>query len=376
MLERRFKGKLREWLAGAETADWPLIIPLGLPTEQLALRQVDAVREWVAAWRAWGGRGELRWADRQWRQLGAQQMPEALILATPADVAAWTGQQDRWQQSARRHGWLTERWPGYGQQLARYDDVLADYSEADFVRLVDMVEWIVAHPDSGLYPRQIPLAGVDSKWIESRQGVIASMSAMLLGRPSGAGFHASCGLKWPPVAIRLRILDPALRAAAGGLSDVIAPVDELGRLGLAPATVFIVENLQSGLALEELPGAVAFTGLGYGVELLRQIPWIAGARCVYWGDIDTHGLAILAKARQFLPELASVLMDVETLLRAPTLWSNEPRQDLAADPVYLTDAELDLYQGLRQQRWGQNIRLEQERLAWDHVAAVLIASSR
>ncbi|UUZ46629.1 DUF2220 domain-containing protein [Massilia sp. B-10] len=153
-------------------------------------------------------------------------------------------------------------------------------------------------------------------------------------------------------------------------------MDELGRLGLAPATVFIVENLQSGLALEELPGAVAFTGLGYGVELLRQIPWIAGARCVYWGDIDTHGLAILAKARQFLPELASVLMDVETLLRAPTLWSNEPRQDLAADPVYLTDAELDLYQGLRQQRWGQNIRLEQERLAWDHVAAVLIASSR
>jgi len=33
----------------------------------------------------------------------------------------------------------------------------------------------------------------------------------------------------------------------------------------------------------------------------------------YWGDVDTHGMAILAEVRRALPHVRSALMDLETL---------------------------------------------------------------
>jgi hypothetical protein len=61
------------------------------------------------------------------------------------------------------------------QQLQRYFDVLAGYDDADFRRLLEMLEWISGNPNSGLYPRQIPVAGVDSKWLESCKGLISDL---------------------------------------------------------------------------------------------------------------------------------------------------------------------------------------------------------
>lgn len=83
------------------------------------------------------------------------------------------------------------------------------------------------------------------------------------------------------------------------------------------------------------------------------------------GEIATHGLAILHRARSYLPNLQSVLMDEDTLLRHKALWVDEKEQHPAAELTLLTEAEQALYQGLKQQLWGQNVRLEQERIRWD-----------
>jgi hypothetical protein len=73
----------------------------------------------------------------------------------------------------------------------------------------------------------------------------------------------------------------------------------------------------------------------------------------------------LNRARSFLPGLASVLMNEETLLSHRRLWVEESEQDPAADFPLLTVCERAVYQGLKQQRWGRNVRLEQERIAWN-----------
>ena len=67
-----------------------------------------------------------------------------------------------------------------------------------------------------------------------------------------------------------------------------------------------------------------------------------------------------------MPGLASILMDEETLLSHRALWVAETEQDPAADFPLFTARERAVYQGLRQQRWGRNVRLEQERIAWNH----------
>lgn len=365
-LARRFQSKHREWLIGDPgEGQWPLEVPLGIPTEQAALRQVDGVRAWVSAWQAWQGVGTLFWCDRRWKALGVQRLPEKLALRGPEDVAMWIGESARWERAQSRYRTLTARWPVLAQQLPRYFDVLADYGDADFRRLAEMLDWIASHPQSDLYPRQLPVSGLDSKWLDGRKGLLTDLVAAIQeDSSSDLDFYQRCGLKAPPLLVRMRVLDQALRARVGGVGDITAPVEDLAGLNLPVSLVFIIENLQTGLAMSDMPGAVVFMRLGYNVNVLARFPWLARAKCIYWGDLDTHGFAILHRARSYIPELQSVLMDEDTLLRHKPLWVDESAQHPSTELTLLTEQEQQLYRDLKQQRWGQNVRLEQERIDW------------
>jgi hypothetical protein len=375
-LARRFQSKYRKWLIGDPVeGQWPLEVPLGIPTEQAALRQVDGVRAWASAWRHWQGLGTLSWCERRWKTLGIQRLPDKLMLHGPGEVAMWIGECARWERAQSRYQTLTARWPVLVQQLPRYFDVLADYSDADFRRMAEMLEWIASHPNSDLYPRQLPVSGLDSKWLDVRKGLLAGLVAAIQGNASNdLDFYKQCGLRAPPPLVRMRVLDQALRARVGGVGDITAPVEDLAGINLPVSHVFIVENLQTGLAMSDIPGTVVLMRLGYNVDVLARLPWLARAKCIYWGDLDTHGFAILHRARSYIPDLHSVLMDEDTLLRHKALWVDEKEPHPAAELTLLTEAEQQLYRDIKQQRWGQNVRLEQERVNWDTAWSTLQSS--
>lgn len=364
ILARRFQSKHREWLVGE--SQWPMEIALGIPTEQAALQQIEGVRAWVSAWQSWQGIGTLSWCERRWKALGLQRLPDKLMLQDPEDVALWVGEATRWKRARSRYQSLITHWSTLAQRLPRHFDVLADYSNTDFQRLTEMLDWIVSHPNSNLYPRQLPVSGLDSKWLDGRKGLLTDLVAAVQEDSSNdLDFYRRCGLKSPPLLVRMRVLDQVLRTRLGGVGDITASVEDLAGINLPASHVFIVENLQTGLAMSDMPSAVVFMRLGYNVEVLARLPWIARARCIYWGDLDTHGFAILHLARSYLPRLQSVLMDEDTLLRHKTLWVDEKEQHPATELALLTEAEQGVYRDLKQQRWGQNVRLEQERVDWD-----------
>lgn len=64
-------------------------------------------------------------------------------------------------------------------------------------------------------------------------------------------------------------------------------------------------------------------------------------------------------------------MDEETLLRHKALWVDETAQHSAAELTLLTEEEQQLYRDIKLQRWGQNVRLEQERINWAAAWSVL-----
>lgn len=375
-LIRRFQNKHREWLGPGnsnetENTRWPLEINLGIPTEEAALKQPEGVRAWVTAWQKWQGVGTLIWSDRRWRSLGAQRLPGKLVLPGPADVASWAGEAARWGGASMRHAEITARWPSLRLVITRYFDVLADYSETDYRRLYTMLEWIIANPNSSLYPRQLPIAGLDSKWLEGRKGLLSDLVATIKGEVGERDFFQVCGLKPLPHLIRMRILDQVLSKQIGGLTDILAPWEELACLDLSVTKVFVVENLQTGLAFPDIPGAVVFMRLGYNVDVLARLPWIAKAKCIYWGDLDTHGFAILSRARTYFPAFQSILMDEETLFKHEALWVEEKQPHAADELPLLSELEQKLYKGIKQHQWGQNVRLEQERIAWDYAWSLL-----
>ncbi len=363
LLARRYAGRYREWLAGGGT--WPMRVGLGMPAEKDAREHPDLVRKWAGAWQAWQGPGTLEWHERQWSALGVQRLPKSLSLAHAGEIADWVGETERWRCAVSRHRRFIARWPELETILPRHFDMLANYGDSEIERLMRLLAWLEANPKSGLYPRQVPVPGLDSKWIETRKALLLNLLSGL--RSEVTESLVTCnplGLRRLPALMRMRVLDPKLRACLGGMGDVSAPVEDLASLHLDIRCAYIVENLQTGLAFDDLPGTVAIMGLGYGVEALGRIPWLAAKPCRYWGDLDTHGFAILSHTRSFLPQITSCLMNEGTLLQHKAFWGEETQQHPATELPGLTNEERDIYRGLKEHRWGHNVRLEQERIDW------------
>ena len=94
---------------------------------------------------------------------------------------------------------------------------------------------------------------------------------------------------------------------------------------------------------------------------------------MYWGDIDTHGFAILDRLRAWLPQTRSVMMDRETLLAHRDRWVSEERP-ASSSLTRLTRAEQDLFADLVTDALGERIRLEQERVDWRWAETSLAAA--
>ena len=77
----------------------------------------------------------------------------------------------------------------------------------------------------------------------------------------------------------------------------------------------------------------------------------------YFGDLDTHGLAILSDLRKIYSQTESVMMDAETFVKFRHLAVSEPSQ-VKRMPDCLTEKELRLLEMLCETKG----RLEQERI--------------
>lgn len=369
LARKRYDRHAGTWATAGTPADEPLVdLPLHPPTERRALADQGAAISWVRAWERFSDvPGAVAWGERRWANLGTQRVPERLVLSTPAEVARMAGRAAHWEQLSRRFTRLALADTGDRSTLdAALPGAAADISaldDGDFERLVAALAWLADHPDSGLYIRQLPIRGVDSKWVGSHRRLVQRLHAAASGRPN-------LGLAVRPDLVRARFLDP--RLAPGGLVDVTAPVDELAGLGIAPATVLVIENLETVLAVPALEGTVVVHGGGYAVDRLDGIPWVRAADVVYWGDLDSHGFAILNRLRAHGIAARSVLMDTVTLDAYADLCVPEPKPSTGRLDHLTLDESATL--GVLAERG--NIRLEQERIEWEHAEAVLAEVAR
>jgi hypothetical protein len=92
---------------------------------------------------------------------------------------------------------------------------------------------------------------------------------------------------------------------------------------------------------------------------------------LYWGDIDTHGFAILNRLRQRFPSARSMLMDRATLLGHREHWAIEPSPTAVALDR-LDRAESALYADLVSNAYAPSVRLEQERLSFSAVEKAVV----
>ncbi len=377
---------LKLWLNGriaAAKVTGDAIFPLrlrvrGPDSPALAARFGDA-QTWVcdleAASRTGRGFGfDLVWREVRHRHLGRNRLPYEIVVATEADAL----QLIRKQADARRFEALASATaaacPDLLPWLAR-KPLLALEHAADWAHILAVVAWFRENPRSGLYLRQVDIAQIDTKFIESRRGLLSELLDIVLARePSRSApgvastFEARYGLRSKPALVRFRLLDR--QSTFAGLSDISTPAEAFAHLDLNPRIVFITENEVNGLAFPQVSEALVLFRLGYSLGLLAEAKWLRRSRIVYWGDIDTHGFAILARLRTYFPEAQSLLMDRATLLAHRPLWVRED-QPFAGDLPCLFEAERQLFEDLKLNRYGNHVRLEQERIPYRRLMTAL-----
>ena len=249
--------------------------------------------------------------------------------------------------------------------------------------LLDVVAWLQAHPRPGIYLRQVDLPGIHSKFIEVQRGVLSELLDLTLPADtidtmaSGAAqFARRYGFRDKPLRVRLRFLDPEHPAWVSG-ADADYTVSQQAFAKLAPDAkrVFITENEINFLAFPPAAESLVVFGAGYGFEAIAQAVWLQRCGLHYWGDIDTHGFAILDQLRAHFPHAQSFLMDHDTLQEHRAQWTLEP-QPTQRDLPRLNEAERRVYDDLRWRRLrDEPLRLEQERIAFGCVERAVIAAA-
>jgi hypothetical protein len=372
------QGRLLSFLVDG-TSPFPLKLALRTPDSRECSDRFGDVRDWARALLD-AERHGLRVVLREWRHpvLGRNELPREAWLDRPEDAWRWLGQR---AAAARYESLVTTTraaQPLLLPWLARRPLQVLELAD-DWPGLLAVVAWLQARPRPGIYLRELDLPGVDTKFVERHRPVLVELLDLALpseaidGASAGAaGFARRFGFREPPARVRLRTLDATVSLlGTGGPEDVTVDADTFARLKPAVERVFVTENETNFLAFPSVPRSLVVFGAGYGLKALTAAPWLRECEVLYWGDIDTHGFAILDELRAGLPHARSLLMDSATLLEHRAQWVEEPAPT-ARDLSRLTPAERALYDDLRWRRIEPRpLRLEQERVAYGRVRQVL-----
>lgn len=304
---------------------------------------------------------ELRYKVVVWRELGLSTVPSRIdIKNMTAAFRVMPEGELRKKKFAlalnRLRGIETRAGKAAAEAFAGESKAMFDADEAEFERLLSVVLWLKDHPKANCFIRELPIEGVDTKWLENNRAVTARILSILLNESIGAEDLAlRWGLKTPPILVRVR----HAQSMVEGLPPeafVALPLSVLESCK-APA-ICVIENLQTGLALQVDDDIPVICGMGNAVRVLREVKALQNMPIFYMGDLDQHGLRILAMFRSCIDNVTAVLTDCETLARYRHLAVTDPTEPIAIPPEGLTSDETELFEALQK----DGLRLEQERI--------------
>lgn len=381
------KKARRPWVSGAFLKSWlndevffPFEIPFKTPSGRTLSSEFIQVRDWIAELhsysRAVTGSGyQLEYRTINHQQLGQQRLPHKIVFESREDWLAFIGQQSAFKQFQGLVDQTRRQLPQVMSIVNSKPVKMLDYATV-WSQLITVCRYFQLNPQPDRYIRQLDIQGVDTKFIESHKGILSELLVLALEPEdfddsvtgiSESGFERRFGLRFDEPLIRFRLLD-----SEAPVTDMSVPLSQFVDPGVS--RVFITENKINGLAFPPVKDAIVIFGLGYGVRSLFSVSWLEKKQISYWGDIDTHGFSMLSQLRGRFRQTRSLLMDQATLETHQSLCVEEPESKrFLADLANLKDSEQALFDALRKNKPGQNLRLEQELIAFSCLRDALVA---
>ena len=339
---------------------WPKQYSIGLPSASDMTTTPNLLREHIARWQKMSV-GEVVWREMNYRASSESiSVPSHWTLKRPSDWVQATGARQVAADYDLLGYLIGHATPELRNTLIANLKLLQGRSREELLAALQLAGRLKPGEAQGRPLRLLAGHGVDTKFFErNRQLLIRLLDARFAGEVSEQGLHSFLdatpdGEHW----LLLAPLQPAL------LPFRIQQVRSQELATLAPDSIhatriLFVENRQCWHLLPQLNDTIAILGSGLDLDWLRA-PWLDDKDIAYWGDIDTWGLSMLARARQYRPKLTALFMDRQTF--------DQHAKDNAvveavgageAPPDALNDDEKKLYRDLLLLERG---RLEQEYL--------------
>lgn len=345
---------------------WPLQFSIGRPPAALFARHTAQVRDHIARWRAVTV-GKVQWQNTAFRSAAEPvSLPLHWQLSSPEEWAQASGDAQV-QLELQRLRYLFDRVdPRFHALLVRQRGLWRERNDGEVVQAAALTLELEPGIAVGRPLRSLPLAGIDSKFIERNRGLVtALLDIRFEGQVSQLGLTsfldaADEGDHWLLVVPLSQGLLPFAqqRIRARELTDASLPAGH----------ILLIENDRCLHLLPPLPDTIAVLGSGLDLAWLRA-DWLRQRYLGYWGDMDTWGLHMLARARNLQSHLEPLLMERALFDRhAAALAVPEPINAGPEPPDGLSAHEQNFYRHLLTLAKG---RIEQEFLPGDTVTQVL-----
>ena len=376
-----YKKLLTEWERGSFYKRYGSCFPYEHKLSSISSKQITeafgSVDTWIRSFTAHTKLSPfLRFKEVNHRQFGRHNIPVSLLFETPIELATVLGKRREWEAFITLTDSIGKKDDRLLSWAMRYPVRLLQVA-ADIDRLLLLWQWMIEHPRPGIYLRQIDLPGIDTKFTEKHMGLLSQWLDLTLQEgmvdDSSRSFERRYGFLGKPELVRFRLLDSNLYYR--GCSDITLPAKQFCDLfqpgqSLPIERVFVIENDICALTLPLSQRSLVIFGRGYFFDHLAECAWLHRVEIWYWGDIDTHGFAILNQFRILFPHTRSFLMDRATLLEHKSSWGLEPKPCTGV-LNHLDAKEASLYQELIAGGLQENLRLEQELVGYTRVESAI-----
>src|SRR3984893_12251230 len=144
---------------------FPLRLRLRGPDTKALGQRFEEVRAWIrdlenGSRRKPGFGYDIEWADINHRQLGRNQIPDGISVPTETDALRLIGKTKDAQRFDECAQFTLGTFPSLAEEIRRRPLTMLE-NAADWQRILAVLACFRDHPRSGLYLRQLDIAGVD-----------------------------------------------------------------------------------------------------------------------------------------------------------------------------------------------------------------------
>lgn len=334
---------------------WPLELTIGKPSANDIQNNISRIQDHVQLWRS-VEIGQVIFEPVNYRLTAeAVSLPVLWRINTPSQWALATQDQGILGEYEQLGNLVAGVNPRYRELLIRQRSLWQKKPIDDVIVTAKLADSLLPGAAKGRPLRLLGEYGVDTKFIERNHRLLQRfLDERFNGAATEQGLHAFLDASddsdhW--------LLIRSLQKGLLPYSRLRLTTRELVAQELPASRILVIENEQCEHLLPELTDTIAVLGAGLDLGWLSA-PTLDQKDVIYWSDLDTWGLLMLARAKNYRPSIKPLMMNKAVFEQfAEKSAVVEPVHAQIEPPDGLTADEANLYLHLLAAKCG---RLEQE----------------